>query len=84
MLVVDRSYSILVLRTVDPDSRHPGRVTANLSETVHFGLVSYRQTQTYGSEAEMACAPGEVNVATAATTAPDIQQWLRNAPPQMA
>lgn len=86
MLVVDRSYSMVGIEDRwSPIENTLSRVTANLSETVHFGLVLFPSPDPdfFGSEAEMACAPGEVNVATAANTAPDIQQWLRNAPPQM-
>ena len=85
MLVVDRSYSMVGIEDRwTPIEQALGRVTESLSETVHFGLVLFPSPNAgYGSEAEMACAPGEVNVSTAPNTASDIQQWLRNAPPQM-
>ncbi len=86
MLVVDRSYSMVGIEDRwTPIEETLSRVTASLSETVHFGLVLFPSPDPgfVGSEAEMACAPGEVNVSTGANTASDIQQWLRNAPPQM-
>lgn len=86
MLVVDRSYSMVGIEDRwTPIEETLSRVTESLGETVHFGLVLFPSPNAglVGSEAEMACAPGEVNVPTAANTAPDIQQWLRNAPPQM-
>ena len=84
MLVVDRSYSMIV----DEDRWSPieqtlSRVTEALNDTVHFGLVLFPATNPgFGSDAEMACAAGEVNVSPGASTADDIHGWLMNEPPQ--
>jgi hypothetical protein len=85
MLVVDRSYSMVGAEDRwTPIESTLSRVTQNLGHTVHFGLVLFPSPNPNfrGSEAEMACAPGEVNVNAGANTAADINQWLANARPE--
>ncbi|MGC6418592.1 MAG: vWA domain-containing protein [Bradymonadia bacterium] len=85
MLVVDRSYSMIVEEDRwSPIEETLSRVTESLSDTVHFGLVLFPSpnANVRGSEAEMACAEGEINVSPAANTATDIQDWLTQEPPQ--
>ena len=83
MLVVDRSYSMIVEEDRwSPIEETLSRVTESLSDTVHFGLVLFPSPNgnVRGSEAEMACAQGEINVSPGANTATDIQDWLTQEP----
>jgi len=85
MLVVDRSYSMVVEEDRwSPIERTLSRVTQNMGDTVQFGLVLFPAPNPAfrGSEAEMACAAGEVNVAPGMATAVEINRWLSTSPPE--
>ena len=85
MLVVDRSYSMVVEEDRwGPIENTLSRVTESLGDTVHFGLTLFPSPNPgfRGSEAEMACAAGEVNVAPGGGTSNDIVNWLSNNPPE--
>ena len=85
MLVVDRSYSMIVEEDRwSPIENTLSRVTDSLRDTVQFGLVLFPSPEPdfRGSEAEMACSPGELNVAPGQNTAEEISQWLALQPPE--
>jgi hypothetical protein len=85
MLVVDRSFSMVVEEDRwGPIENTLSRVTESLGDIVHFGLAMFPAPNPSfrGSEAEMACAAGEVNVGTAGNTSQEIARWLSDYPPE--